>query len=97
QGVLMETIVGSIRKVDWSQVQLNFSIVFPVGVLEQAPQFYVMSTMAPDETVSAALQQDLVAKFPNLSIIDLRQVFNLVDDILEKVSWVINFMAFFSI
>ncbi|WFO16640.1 FtsX-like permease family protein [Cellulophaga baltica 4] len=97
QGVLMETTVGSIRKVDWTQIQLNFSIVFPVGVLEQAPQFNVFTTKAPDEASSAAFQRDLVAEFPNVSIIDLRQVFTVVEDILDKVSWVINFMAFFSI
>ncbi|MBQ0785865.1 MAG: ABC transporter permease [Oceanihabitans sp.] len=97
QGVLMETTVGSIRKVDWSQIQLNFSIVFPAGVLEQAPQFNVLTTFVPDDASSAGLQQDLVAKFPNVSIIDLRQIFTVVDNILDKVSWVINFMAFFSI
>ena len=32
QGVLMETVVGSIRKVDWSSMQVNFSILFPTGV-----------------------------------------------------------------
>ncbi|QDO95729.1 FtsX-like permease family protein [Formosa sediminum] len=96
QGVLMETIVGSIRQVDWSQVQLNFTVVFPVGVLEDAPQFNVLTTLVPDETTSANLQQDLVSQFPNVSIIDLRQVFTVVEDILDKVSWVINFMAFFS-
>ncbi|MFC7358310.1 ABC transporter permease [Jejudonia soesokkakensis] len=97
QGVLLETIVGSIRQVDWAQMQLNFSIVFPVGVLEKAPQFYVFSTYVPNEQESADLQQDLVANFPNVTIIDLRQVFTLVEEILDQVSWVINFMAFFSI
>lgn len=97
QGVLMETTVGSIRRVDWAQMQLNFSILFPEGVLEQAPQFNVFTTSVPDEVSSAALQRDLVAKFPNVSIIDLRQVYTLVEDILDKVSWIINFMAFFSI
>jgi putative ABC transport system permease protein len=97
QGVLMETTVGSIRQVDWSQIQLNFTIVFPEGVLEQAPQFHVLTTMAKDETSSASLQQELVAQFPNVTIIDLRQILTLVEDILDKVSWVINFMAFFSI
>ncbi|ADV51134.1 protein of unknown function DUF214 [Cellulophaga algicola DSM 14237] len=97
QGVLMETTVGSIRKVDWAQIQLNFSIVFPEGVLENAPQFNVFTTRVPDEASSAAFQRDLVANFPNVSIIDLRQVFTLVEDILDKVSWIINFMAFFSI
>lgn len=97
QGVLMETIVGSIRKVDWGRLQLNFSIVFPTGVLEKAPQFNVLTTYVPNEERSAKLQGELVAKFPNVSIIDLRQVYNIIEDILDKVSWIINFMAFFSI
>jgi putative ABC transport system permease protein len=97
QGVLMETTVGSIRKVDWGRLQLNFSIVFPKGVLENAPQFNVLTTHAPSEESSASLQRDLVTKFPNVTIIDLRQMYTIVEDILDKVSWIINFMAFFSI
>ncbi|WP_405227496.1 ABC transporter permease [Dokdonia sp. Asnod1-B02] len=97
QGVLMETTVGSIRKVDWARLQLNFSIVFPKGVLENAPQFNVLTTYAGTKEKSAGLQRDLVTAFPNVSIIDLRQVYNVVEDILSKVSWIINFMAFFSI
>ena len=97
QGVLMKTTVSSIRKVDWRRPQLNFSIVFPKGVLEEAPQFNVFATAAPDEQSSANLQRDLVAKFPNVSVLDLRQVFTIIEDILDKVSWIINFMAFFSI
>ncbi|MEK6154863.1 FtsX-like permease family protein [Flavobacteriaceae bacterium 3-367] len=97
QGVLMETVIGSIRAVDWARMQLNFSVVFPTGVLEDAPQFHVLTTKAPDEASSAALQRELVRKFPNVSILDLRQILNLIEDILNKISWVINFMAFFSI
>jgi len=97
QGVLMETVVQSIREVDWGRMQLNFSIVFPLGVLEEAPKFHVITTSAPDESTSAVLQRELVRSFPNLSIIDLRQVVNLIESILDKISWVINFMAFFSI
>ncbi|MAP54443.1 MAG: hypothetical protein CL605_06025 [Altibacter sp.] len=97
QGVLMETVVGSVRKVDWAQLQLNFSLVFPEGVLEQAPQFNVITTAVPTEAASADLQRDLVATFPNVTVLDLRQVYTLIEDILSKVSWIINFMAFFSI
>lgn len=97
QGVLMDVVVSSIRTVDWSQMDLNFSIVFPAGVLEQAPQFRVLTTKVPDETTSANLQQELVKRFPNVSIIDLRQVLNVIEDLLNKISWIINFMAFFSI
>lgn len=97
QGVLMETVVGSIRMVDWGQLQLNFSVVFPKGVLEKAPQFNVLTTNAPNEASSARLQQAVVRDFPNVTIIDLRQVYTIVENILSKVTWIINFMAFFSI
>jgi putative ABC transport system permease protein len=97
QGVLMSTIVASIRTVDWGRMQLNFNIVFPKGVLENAPQFNVLSTHAPDEKSSAKLQSELIQKYPNISIIDFRQILVLIEKVLNKISWVINFMAIFSI
>ncbi|MBT8267782.1 MAG: ABC transporter permease [Bacteroidia bacterium] len=97
QGVLMEVTVGSIRTVDWARLQMNFMIVFPAGVLEEAPQFHVITAFVPDAPSSALLQRDLVKNFPNVSVIDLRQMYTIVEDVLDKVSWVINFMAFFSI
>ena len=97
QGVLMKTTVGSIRQVDWGRAQLNFSIVFPTGVLENAPQFHVFTTYAPDEEISAVLQRNIVKRFPNISVLDLRQILVIIEDILNKIAWVINFMAFFSI
>ncbi len=97
QGVLMETTVGSIRTVDWAQLQMNFMVVFPTGVLENAPQFNVISAYVPDDASSALLQRKLVKQFPNVSVIDLRQIYTVVEDVLDKVAWVINFMAFFSI
>lgn len=97
QGMPMETVVGSIREVDWGRMQLNFSVVFPTGVLENAPQFHVLTTNAPDKAASAGLQRQLVKQYPNVSILDLRQVISLIEGILDKISWVISFMAFFSI
>ncbi len=97
QGRLLETEVSSIRLVDWSRLQLNFSVVFPAGVLEQAPQFGVITTQVPNSEVSAAIQRKLVKDFPNVSILDLRQVLNVIEDLLTKISYIINFMAFFSI
>ena len=97
QGVLTETRVAHLREVDWARMQINFSILFPSGVLEEAPQFHVLTTKAPDADKSASLQRLLVQKFPTVSIIDLRQIFTVIEEILGKIAWVINFMAFFSI
>ena len=97
QGVMMNTVVRSIRTVDWARMHPNFSIVFPEGVLEAAPQFRVFTTRTPTAKASAEIQQALVSMFPNISILDLRQLLTVVQDILDKVAWLINFMAFFSI
>ena len=97
QGVLMETEIGSIRKVDWRRLQPNFHIVFPKGVLEQAPQFNIFTTSVANSKISADLQRDLVAQFPNVSVLDLQQIYIIIEDILDKIAWVINFMTFFSI
>jgi putative ABC transport system permease protein len=97
QGVLINTVVGSIRGVDWTSMQPNFTVLFPKGVLENAPQFGVITTHVPNEQASALLQQTLVKEFPNVSILDLRQLLDVVEKLLDKISWIINFMAFFSI
>lgn len=97
QGVLMKTKVVAIRSVDWGRMQLNFNVVFPKRVLENAPQFHVLTSKVEDDQQSAKIQNALVEKFPTVSIIDLRQVISLLEDILSKINWVVNFMALFCI
>ncbi|WP_207422097.1 ABC transporter permease [Desertivirga brevis] len=97
QGALVPTIVGSFREVDWNRIQTNFRVLFPKGVLEDAPQFHVLITRVPDSKASVSFQQQLVQKFPNISVIDLTLVLSVLDEILTKIGFVIKFMAAFSI
>jgi putative ABC transport system permease protein len=97
QGALIECYVGSIREIDWQRVQTNFLVVFPEGVLEEAPKFHVLLTRYEEVQKSASYQQKVVSKYPNISIIDLDLILKTVDEVLGKISFVIQFMAFFSI
>jgi len=97
QGALLETEVGSIRKVDFTRIQTNFMVVFPKGVLEAAPQFHVVVSRVNSAEQSAAFQSEIVRRYPNVSAIDLTQILKSVDEVLGKVSFVIRFMAMFSI
>ena len=97
QGSIIPTIIGSFRKVDWNRMQTNFLVLFPKGILEEAPQFHVLLTHVPSNEASAHFQQSVVRQFPNISIIDLALVLSVIDDILDKISFVIRFMAAFSI
>ncbi|MDO7876230.1 ABC transporter permease [Hymenobacter sp. ASUV-10] len=97
QGSPMQAVIGGTREVDWTKMQSNFLVVFPKGVLEQAPQFEVVITRVPSTAQLAEVQRTLVAQFPNVSAIDIGLILNTLNDIITKVSFVIRFMAAFSI
>lgn len=96
QGMLVPTVVGSLREVNWSRMQTNFRVVFPAGVLEDAPKFYVLMTRVPSGKASATFQTTVVRNFPNVSVIDLELVLRILDELLSKIGFVIRFMAVFS-
>ncbi len=97
QGTPIETVVGSLRQVDWQRMQANFFVVFPAGVLEDAPQFHVLMTQVRSAETSAQLQRIVVQRFPNISTIDMALVLETVDAVLDNVTFVIRTMALFSI
>lgn len=97
QGVPITTRVASLRKVDWKRFQTNFFVVFPTGVLENAPRFEVLVSRVPTPAASAKLQNAIVASFPNVSAIDLTAVIQTVDAILSRVALVIRIMTLFTV
>ena len=97
QGVPIKTYVSSIRDVDFQQVQPNFFMVFPAGVLEHAPQIYVTVTRVSEGGASARLQQAVVQQYPNISAIDVSLMLDTINEFIDKISFAIQFMALFSI
>jgi len=97
QGVLLTTTVESLRKVDWNRIQPNFFVVFPIGVLETAPQTYVLLTKTLTSEQSAMLQRAAVQQFPNVSAIDLTVILRTLDAILARVMFALRFMALFTV
>ncbi len=97
QGMPIYTTVGSVRKVDWSRFQSNFFVVFPAGVLEEAPAFNILVTRTPDPGASARLQADVVQRFPGVSAIDLRLVVETVQGIVDKATTAVRFLSIFTV
>lgn len=97
QGIPIRTYLGGIREVEWPKDPPNFIFVFPNGVLEQAPQIYVMTTRIDAQSVAITYQRELVAMFPNVSLIDLSLVLSTINEFFDKVSFIIRFMALFSV
>lgn len=97
QGRPIKTYVGSFRDVKFTQVSTNFLVLFPSGVLEAAPKFHVLITKTRNDREAADVQADVVRAYPNVSIINLGTIVATLEEILGKISFVIQFMAFFSI
>ena len=97
QGIPLKTRVAGLRQVDWRRVQPNFFVVFPPGVLESAPAMHVLVTRVASSEDSARLQRTVVGRFPTVSVIDLTLVLQTLDSILGKISFVVRFMAMFTV
>ncbi len=95
QGAIIPTVVGSIRKMEFDR--MNFLILFPGGVLDNAPQFHIITTRADSVQQAAAYQRAVVKQYPTVSVIDLGLILNTIDQILGKIAFVIQFMSLFSI
>ena len=92
-GVSLELRIASIREVAWQSMQPNFYIVFPEGVLESAPRTALFATRTTGPEDVARLQNSLVARFPNVSCVDLTQVVISIDEIMNKAAAVIRLLA----
>lgn len=97
QGIEIATRIASMRTVDWRRMQTNFYFVFPIGVLEDAPQFNVILTRTESTEQSARAQAAVVRSYPNISAIDISLVMNVFDAIFSRIAFVVRFMALFTI
>jgi putative ABC transport system permease protein len=88
----IEATVTSIREVNWSDSRNGgFVFVFRPDVLERAPHGFVATLKGPaDQSARARLQRDVVARFPNVSVIDLRDVLRTVEGVLSNVTFGIS-------
>jgi putative ABC transport system permease protein len=72
-------------------------MVFPPGVLEEAPGFHVVTTRTPTPEASGELQRKLAAQFANVTAIDLSLILETVREILGKISMVVTILAGFTV
>ncbi|HEX2723527.1 MAG TPA: FtsX-like permease family protein [Gemmatimonadaceae bacterium] len=97
QGVEVPARVTSLREVTWARFEPNFFAVFASAGLRSAPKQHVLLASIPGSNAVAALQRDIVMRYPNVSSIDLTLVKETVARIVEKVSTAVRFMALFSL
>ncbi len=97
QGLEVPTVVTSLREVNWERFDFNFFAVFEPAALARAPKTFAALVMAPDDSVVAALQRDIVRRYPNVASLDLSLVRRTINEISNRATTAIRFLAIFSL
>jgi putative ABC transport system permease protein len=94
-GRIVEARVSSVRRVEWADARAGgFMFVFRPGVLERAPHTYIAVLRGPqDVDLRAGLQRQLVEQFPNVSVIDVRDIASTVEGVLANVTFAISIVG----
>ena len=94
---LVQSQVANLRKVEWTTFQPDFFIVMQPGALEDAPKVFLGSirNVPPEKRLS--LQNSIVRAYPNISVIDVTRILARAFEIIDQVSFAINFMAYLAI
>ncbi len=96
QGVPLDATVTSIRKQDAGSVQPFFGFVFAPDVLAAAPQTIFTGVRVAPEGI-AALQNRMVAAFPNVTVIDVTATIAQFASVVQRITQVVRFFSAFSI
>ena len=95
QGRLIPTRVTSFRTVEWEQMRSNFYVVFPSNVLEDVPQTHIITSRRQGNMSPDSLQSIVVANYPNVTVLSLEAIIQIVREVLDRIRFAIQFMAYF--
>jgi putative ABC transport system permease protein len=96
QGVPLSARISSIRTRTKESIKPFFYFVLPEKVLAPAPQTLFAAARVPKERI-AHLQNRVVARFPNISFIDITETVRVFSKVMHKLSTIIRFFTSFSI
>lgn len=94
-GVEQRLRVSSLRKLAWDSMRVNFFVLTPPGVIENAPASYITSFHLPAGQAEAAA--GLVRQFPNLTLIDVGAILAQLQSVIGQVAGAVQFVFLFSL
>ncbi|HET6466731.1 MAG TPA: FtsX-like permease family protein [Nitrospiria bacterium] len=96
QGLRVTGRIASLRDVDWGSMTTNFFFIFAPGALDLAPVTYVATASTRPED-DLTVQNAVLGAFPNITVINLREVLETIAGILKEIIRTVQFMAAFGL
>ena len=94
-GEAVEIRVVGLRKLDWDSMRVNFFVLTPPGVLDDFPASWLTSFHLA--TAHGDFAGQLVAAFPNLTVIDVAAIVRQLRSILDQVAQAVQFVFLFTV
>ncbi|MFY0564036.1 ABC transporter permease [Archangium lansingense] len=94
-GQQLEATVTSLRKVEWESFRPNFIVLVSPGSLAGYAASYITAVHVPPERTR--FTSELVARFPNLSVVDVDALLKQARSTADQVSTVVEVVFYFSL
>jgi putative ABC transport system permease protein len=93
-GQLHEARITSLRRVDWSSMRANFFVLFPLSQMPDVPSTFITAFRAPERR---GFDNELVSRFPNVTVVDMGATLNQVQRVLDQVARAVEFLFAFTL
>ena len=93
-GVMVDSKITSLRKVDWGSMRANFFALYPVSNMQGVPATFMGAFKAPPEP---GFDNALVRRFPNVTNVDMSATINQVQRVLDQVIRAVEFLFGFTL
>jgi len=88
----IEAEIANVRDIDWSTINVNFTMVFSPEPLINAPHTLIATVRIPPEQ-EAALQQAVGQAFPNITAVRVADALDTVNDVLMQIGTAVRAVA----
>jgi putative ABC transport system permease protein len=96
QGVPLEARISSIRTQIGESMSPFFYFVFQKEILKEAPQT-IFSSLRVEKDQIAYIQNQVVSKFPNISVIDVSETIKVFSGLMKQLSVIVQFFSLLSV
>lgn len=96
QGVEIEFLVTSLRRVEWESFGINFFLVAEPGALDDAPRFDLAAARL-DAGAENSFRDALTREFPNVTVIQVRSILDKVLAVMARLALGVRLLGSFTI
>jgi putative ABC transport system permease protein len=81
----IEVLIANLRRIDWSDLTINFVLVFSPGLLESAPQTQIATVKAEPEAEDQ-VERAVTDRFANVSAIRVKEALRAVAELMAHIA-----------